>query len=226
MTAIAELVKDDIRLPSPPAIAIRILEAVKKDDSDYDELAEIILSDPSLAAKALKAANSSIYGLPQRVDSLKKALAILGLTAVKNIALSIVIPKELRVNSGGDFDFDFFWKRSVTAAVASDLCADSIGQKSDEAFVRGLLQDIGIVIMYLCREDDYLRVLDEKCVSGLPVDVIEKSIFGFDHQEVGSEILREWGLPESIFIPIRHHHQRTDIPKEYANSIDTGFGLF
>ncbi|MBA3037668.1 MAG: GGDEF domain-containing protein [Desulfobacterium sp.] len=220
MSAIDELVKDETRLPSPPAIAIRILEAVKEDDSNYDELAEIILSDPSLAAKTLKAANSSIYGLPQRVGSLKMALSIIGLTAVKNIALSFIIAKELRTNSEEGFDFDLFWKRSVTAAVASDLCAVSINNKNDEDFVRGLLQDIGIVIMYLCRKDDYLRMLDEKCVSGLSIEDAENKIFGFDHQKVGSEILKKWGLPESVYMPISYHHKKTDTPSKYALSVD------
>jgi len=215
MNAIGELIKDDIRLPSPPAIAIRILEAVKKDDASYDELSQIIWSDPSLAAKALKVANSSFYGLPQKVSSLKKALAIIGLNAVKNIALSFVIATELRTHSEGGFDFDFFWKRSVTAAVAADLGMISLNKKDDDAFVIGLLQDIGIAIMYFCRRDDYLKVLDEKRISQTPLEVLEKQFFGFDHQDLGSEVLKEWGLPEGIHIPIRYHHKNAAPPSEY-----------
>ncbi len=221
MSEIDKLLKDDVRLPSPPAIAIRILEAVKKDESDYNELAKIISSDPSLAAKTLKAANSSLYGLTQRVSSLSKALAVLGLSAAKNIALSFVIAKELRSPSETEFNFEFFWKRSVTAAVASDLCASLIGKKNDEAFVSGLLQDTGIVIMYLCREEDYLKVLDEKYINKTPIDIAERKVFGFDHQEVGSEILRQWGLPESIYLPIRYHHKRVDFQNEYTHAIDS-----
>ena len=220
MGAINELVKGDIRLPSPPAIAIRILKAVKRDDASYDELTQLILSDPSLTAKTLKVANSSFYGLSQRVDSLKKALSILGLNAMKNIALSFVIASELRGHSEGSFDFDFFWRRSVTAAVAADLVASSIENKNDDAFVIGLLQDIGIAIMYFCRKDDYLKVLDEKRLSESPVEVVEKEFFGFDHQEVGFEVLKEWGLPENIYMPIRYHHKNTDCPGKYELSRD------
>ncbi len=224
MSVIEKLVKDDIRLPSPPAIAIRILEAVKKDDASYDELAQIILSDPSLAAKTLKVANSSFYGLPQKVDSLNKALSILGLSAMRNIALSFVIASEFRNNSVGGFDFDFFWKRSVTAAVAADLCAALIKNKNDDAFVTGLLQDIGIALMYFCRKDDYSKVLDDKRISESPVEVIEKNIFGFDHQELGSEILKEWGLPESIYMPIRYHHNNAaTLPNEYVLNRDIAY---
>jgi diguanylate cyclase (GGDEF)-like protein len=215
MSAINELISNDIRLPSPPSIAIRILEAAKNDGASYSELSKIIMSDPSLTAKTLKVANSSFYGLAQRVDSIKKALSILGLNAMKNIALSFVIANELRGHSEGGFDFDFFWKRSVTAAVAADLAAVSIGSKHDDAFVTGLLQDIGIAIFYFCRKNDYLKVLDEKRISESPVEVVENKIFGFDHQELGFEVLKKWGLPENIYMPIRYHHKVKDCPGNY-----------
>jgi len=96
MSSIESLLKGDIQLPSPPAVAIRILESVKKDDAGYDELAGIISSDPALAAKILKVANSSAYALPQKVESIQKAIAVLGVNALKNIALSFVMTKDLQ----------------------------------------------------------------------------------------------------------------------------------
>ncbi|MBW1850418.1 MAG: HDOD domain-containing protein, partial [Deltaproteobacteria bacterium] len=221
MSILKEWLKNDIRLPSPPSIAIRILEAVKKDDSDYDALAKIISSDPSLAVKVLKIVNSSFYGLSHKVNSLEKALAILGLNAMKNIALSFVIAKDLRSHPEGGFDFDFFWKRSVTSAVASDLTANLIDNKSDDSFVTGLLQDIGIAVMYFCKKDDYLKVLDEKRIGKLSIEEAEKKIFGFDHQEIGSEILKEWGLSENIYRAIRYHHKNKAFPSDYELIVNT-----
>lgn len=221
MSAIEKLVSDDIKLPSPPAIAIRILEAVKKEDVTYEELARIISSDPSLVAKALKIVNSPIYGLPQKVDSLEKALAMLGLTALKNIALSFVIASELRTHSEGGFNFDFFWKRSVTAAVAADLTATLLGNRNENAFVTGLLQDIGIAILYFCKKEDYLRVLDERKAGDCSLVETEKRIFDFDHQELGSEILKKWGLPDTICMPVRYHHKNGKVPDIYKLEIDT-----
>ena len=221
MNSIDSLIKGNIQLPSPPAVAIRILESVKKDDAGYDELAGIISSDPALAAKILKVANSSAYALPQKVESIQKAIAVLGVNALKNIALSFVITKDLQGGSENGFDFQTFWKRSVTAGIAADLFAVLAKRKSDDAFVTGLLQDIGIVIMYLCRPDDYMRVLDEKNVAEEPVNVIEKNIFGFDHQEVGSEILEIWGLPENIYGPIRYHHADGEPTAEHKALADT-----
>ena len=111
----------DIKLPSPPAIAVRILEAVKKEETSFEELARIITADPALTSKILSVANSPIYALPSEVDSIQRALTVIGCSALKNIALSFVIASELRSPSDNGFDFDYFWKRSVTAAVSGEL---------------------------------------------------------------------------------------------------------
>ncbi|MFH2045448.1 MAG: diguanylate cyclase [Pseudomonadota bacterium] len=220
MNAINTSGKDDIGLPSLPAIVIQILETLKNDDSNYDELFEIIMSDSSLTAKALKTDNFSRYSLSQRVGSLKKALTVNDLNAAKNIAHIFIIAKEQQTSFEEGFDFDLFLKRSVTAAVASDLCGALICKQNDDDFVRGLLQDIGIIIIYLSRKEDYLKIFDEKCVSESSIEIEEKKLFGFDHQDVSSEFLKKWGLSESIYMPISYHHKRDDLPSEYALSID------
>jgi len=223
MGAISELIKGEVKLPSMPAVAIRILEAVKKNDSSYDELARIISSDPALTARTLNIANSSFYRLPQKVSTIEKAIAILGINTLKNIALSFIISKELRGNGNGAFDFNLFWKRAVTAAIAADLTSILINDKRDDGFVSGLLQDIGVIIMYLSRSEDYLTVIDEKKTSDLSIETIEKLIFGFDHQELGSEVLKTWGFPESIYGPIRYHHKQKKLPAEYETRVHTIF---
>ena len=211
--SIADFLKEEIRIPSPPSIAVRILDAVKIDGTSFDELANIISSDPALAAKILMVANSSFYKMPRKIDSISKALAILGTNTLKNIALSFVIAKELRGTSEGRFDFDFFWKRALTAAVSADILLPFISAKNEDLFVTALLQDIGIVIMYLCRADDYLKVLDEKRASSLAIEEAEKKVFGFDHQELGSEVIKSWGIPDTIYGPIRYHHRYNDVPE-------------
>ena len=119
MNSIQQQIKTGLKLPSPPAIAVRILEAINDDQSSYDELGKIISADPALASRILQTANSPFYGLPSKVDSIERATAVLGCNALKNIALSFVIAKELMSASQDAFDFDFFWKRSVTAAVSA-----------------------------------------------------------------------------------------------------------
>ena len=217
-TNVSDFLAEDIRIPSPPLIAIRILEAVRKDSNSFDELAKIITSDPALATKILMVANSSFYTTPQKIDSIPKALTILGTNTLKNLALSFVIAKGLKGPSEGRFDFDFFWKRALTAAVSADILSGALSFKSEDGFVTALLQDIGIVIFYLCKTRDYLQVLDDKLASSLSIEEAEKSVFGFDHQELGAEVLKNWGIPETIYNPIRYHHGCKDVPSELENA--------
>ena len=212
-----DLVKGDFQLPSLPEVAMRILDIVKQDTFSFNALGNIISADPALTAKILKMANSSFYSLPQKINTIDKAISILGVTALKNIALSFVISKEFSQNGDTKFDFGYFWKRSVTAAIAADLIGKLISDKSDDLFVTALLMDMGVVIMYLSRPEEYLTVLDDKHVTGLPIDVIEKNIFGVDHQYVGSEVLKKWGLDESIFKPVGQHHESSISSDNYKN---------
>jgi len=214
VSALEYLIKDqDLKLPSAPAIAVRILELVKRDDLTFGELGSIIQADPALAGRIMKLANSGLYSLPRKVTSIDKAVSILGLNALKNLALSFVLNKQFQGPKRERFDYDWFWRRSITAAVAGELIAAAIGYRSDETFIATLLQDIGIPVMFSCRPDDYLSVLDEKAVTGLPVTIVEKQVFGFEHQEVGAELLKSWQLPESIYLPIRYHHEPSLAPK-------------
>lgn len=217
MKTIEEILDDKIKLPTFPAIALRIIDAVKTDDASMAELTKIVSSDPALVARVLKISNSSFYALPQKVDSIQKALTILGTETLKNIALSFVIVNWMQTSGGEGFNYEFFWKRAVTAAVAGDLISTAIQQKSDDIFITALLQDIGIIIFYLCMPEEYLQVFDEKRVSALPVVKIEKNLFGYDHQEIGTRILEKWGLPESIYAPIKYHHNPKNSPEEYSH---------
>lgn len=215
MKSIDDILSDEVKLPSLPAIALRIIEAVKTDEASLGELAKIVSSDPALAARVLKISNSSFYSLPQKCDTIQKALTILGTEALKNIALSFVIVKSMQSVNGEGFDYEIFWKRAVTSAVAADLIAGVIKQKSDDIFITALLQDIGIIILYLCMSEEYLKVFDEKRVSAVHVADAERKIFGFDHQDIGTRMLEKWGLPETIYTPIQYHHKINNVPDNY-----------
>jgi diguanylate cyclase (GGDEF)-like protein len=213
MKSIEDILNDDVKLPSLPSIALRIINAVKTDEASLGQLSKIVSSDPALAARVLKISNSSFYALPQKIDNIQKALTILGTESLKNIALSFVIVKMMQSSDGNGFNFEIFWKRAVTAAVAADLISNATKQRSDDIFITALLQDIGIIILYLCMPEEYLKVLDEKRVSAISVVEAERNRFDYDHQAVGTQMLEKWGLPESIYLPIRYHHNTKNIPE-------------
>jgi len=212
MISIQDFFEEKVRLPSPPAVALKILEAIRKDENSFAELARVISSDPALAARILKVANSSLYRLPNPADSLDKAMSILGTDVLKNIALSFVIIQDLSDHSRGGFNLDLFWRRALTAAVGAEILGKHLQTKNRDLFVTALLQDIGVLVMFLSDPAGYTRVLDEKRLSDRPTHQVEERVFGFNHTEVGGHLLQTWGLPETIHQPISGHHSVDDVP--------------
>ncbi len=202
-------------LPSFPAVGVRIIQEMRKENASINELAAIISYDPALTAKMLKVANSSFYSCQHKVDSIERAVSVLGLKSIKDIALSFTIVKGFKKNTVDRFDHELFWKRSITAAVSAEMIASALKMNRNDIFVTSLLMDIGVLVMYLSKPAEYLSVIDEKLVSHVSTVESERAVFQFDHQELGSEILKEWELPENIYMPIAFHHRITDCPQEY-----------
>lgn len=212
MTRIQDFFDERIKLPSPPAIALKILEAVRHNDNSFNELADIVMADPALAARIMKLANSSLYGLPNRVDSLDKATSVIGTQNLKNIALSFVIIQDYQDAPQGSFDMNLFWRRAICSAVGAEILARSVGHSDRDIFISALLQDIGVLIMFLADSASYTNVLDKKRINGKSTCQTEKEQFGFNHTEISSHLLHSWNLPDTICGPIRYSHSTE--PKE------------
>jgi diguanylate cyclase (GGDEF)-like protein len=217
---VRQLITDQLSLPSPPAIAVQILNTVQRDDASLQDLARIISADPALTAKLLRVANSSFYSLPNRITSIERALTVLGMNVIKNIALSFAIAGDLRGNEQGGFDFNYFWRRSVTSAVAAQLLTALLQRQDEDIFVTALLHDIGVLVLYLCKGEEYSRLFKERLASGIPLVELERQQFGFDHQMVGATLIAAWGLPASIAEPMRYHHKPDDTPEKYRKTAE------
>ena len=215
MNQVNALLSGKIRLPTPPAIAIKILDTVRGDNFTFEDLARVIESDPALAARVLKAANSPYYRLSSQVSSIEKSVAILGTHTVKNIALSFVICSEFQYDPYETFDVTIFWRHALSSAVAAELTATLVRVSSNDLFITALMQDIGILVMHGYRPRDYQLVFNYRKESQRPLPEIERMIFACDHQEVGAELLKSWLLPEEIYEPIRYHHQEAAVPQRY-----------
>ena len=217
---VKSLVSHKIELPSPPNIVVRILEAVRDEESSFTELGKIISADPALTAKLLQVANSSMYGFGGRVKSIESALAILGINSLKNIALSFIIVRNFQGRSHSFFDFQYFWKRSVTAAVAAKMLAPLVKYQNEDTFVSGLLQDIGILVFFHHCTDTYMEVRELRNSTDVPGHVIERKILGLCHAEMAGMLLKRWGLPESIYLPVVYHHHGDTVPECYRVAVD------
>jgi diguanylate cyclase (GGDEF)-like protein len=205
---IEQLIGDQINLPSPPTIAAQILKTIQNNESSLNDLERIISADPALTCKLLRTANSAFYSLPYEIGNVHRALSILGTNVIKNIALSFVIAGNLRGEKESPFDFDYFWRRSVTAAVAAELVMGLLHEKNEDIFVTSLLKDIGILIMYLSKGQEYAVTLEDCTLDGgSNLIQAEQKMYQFDHQQLGSTLLESWGIPQSIVKPVRYHHE-------------------
>ena len=217
---IRTLISEQLNLPSPPAIAVRILNTLQKEDASLQDMAGIIAADPALTVKLLRVANSSFYSLSSRVTSIDRAITVLGTNVIKNIALSFAIAGSLKGNSQGGFDFDYFWRRSVTAGVAAGLLTTLLRRKDEDIFVTALLHDIGVLVIFLSKGWEYSRLFKERQTSELSFVELERQTFGFDHQQVGATLIADWGLPEGIAEPMRYHHAFSDAPEKYREAAE------
>jgi diguanylate cyclase (GGDEF)-like protein len=210
---IEKIIASNINLPSPPSIAVQILNTIQNADSSTEDLERIISADPALASKLLRIANSAFYSLPNAVTTIGRAISILGTNVIKNIALSFVIAKNLQGENTSHFNFDYFWRRSVTAAVAAELVAATLQIKSEEIFVTALLQDIGVLMMFLIKGKEYESLLQRVSVDeNISLLELERETFHFDHQLLSHVFLDKWRIPDCITNPIRYHHEPEHAP--------------
>jgi len=205
---IEEVVKGLDKLPTLPNVAVRILEAVKNEDTCLKEISDILSKDPSLSAEVLKAINSPYYGLSTKVTSVPHAVNLLGISTVKSLALSFSLVKNFRSKASGAFDYSIFWKDSLIGAVAAKLLAEKLQPDfSEDAFFLGLLQNIGILTLADLMPKRYSLVTTEMENTGCTYREAENQIFGFNHMGIGEYLVKSWGLPDTFYTPIGHHHR-------------------
>lgn len=186
------------RLPSLPAAALRLVELVQSEDVSLDQLAEVISTDPALAAKFLQVANSSFYARSQPAARVRDALVVLGLRAAKPLALGFSLVGQTRGADGSGFDYTAFWSRSLLAAtVARSVARASRAWDPEEAFLGGLLHGLGVVAMARALASRYDAVYTS--VGDDPAELVrrEHEAFGFDHRQVGHALADRWLLPPS-----------------------------
>ncbi len=207
MLQIDEIERKIKQFPTLPGIAIRLLNAFQKETPSLKEITEIISTDAPLALKVLKTVNSPFYGLKSKINSLGQAIAFLGLNSIKSLALSFSLVSALSSKKKPFFNYVQFWKDSIVGGLAAKIFAEQIGERQPEsAFLVGLLQDIGSLLLAENFPQDYQSVGQLFQKTGFEIAAEENRIFGMDHAAVGSYLISKWGLPENFSIPIACHH--------------------
>jgi HD-like signal output (HDOD) protein len=203
---LADLVQHP-RLPTPPAVALRVLKIASRSDCKFDEIEEVLRCDPALCGKVLRAVNSAARGLDRTVTSIRTAIRLLGLSAIRSLALSLSIPS-MHSRAMPRSLLQRYWRVSVTGALVGRELATRLGRpEPEDDLVAGLLRDLGMLVLQDVWPDRYAEIL------GGPLDALtlqqchlEEAKLGVNHALVSAHLLEHWGLPEAIVTPIRFHH--------------------
>jgi len=203
------------RLPSLPSIAIEVIDLVQQQDVNIKQIANTIQHDPALSTKILKTVNSSFYGQSHSISTISHALVVLGLNSVKTLALGFSLVANLKDSGGEGFDHIRFWKRCLYSAVAARTLAKQFGLvQQEEAFLGGLLQDMGMLALNQTINVEYQQVMRESGDEHRNLAEVERRIIGLDHMQVGAALASRWNLPPLLTEPIRYHHNPDEAPAD------------
>jgi len=206
------------KAPSLPAVALRVVELTSGDDVSMRELARTIQNDQGLSTKILRTVNSAFYGLSKPCSTISRAQLMLGLQAIKTLALGFSLVATLKENEEGEFDYVAYWRRGIFTGVAARHISAAVRRaEPEEAFLGGLLQDIGMLAMYSGLGEDYLKVVNSVGGDHSRLVNAERSAFELHHPSVGAMLAERWRLPPSIIAPIKYHERPTAAPKEHAD---------
>ena len=192
------------QLPSLPLIVQEVIASFNDDNLDTASLADKIAKDQGLSAKILRLANSTLYGLPRSVGSIQDAVVVLGFDSVRSLALSAGMTQTFPSIPYSLFDRQAYWQRSFRVAAFSKALAKSIRSDQQMAFTAGLFYDIGQLVLDLCIPEQFAGLLQQQAVSGADLTEIERAVFGFDHAEIGAEVIRMWNFPQEIEQVVRY----------------------
>lgn len=192
---------------SLPTIYFKLDKALKNVDTDTDEIGKIVESDTGLAARLLKIANSPLWGLSQKIESIRHALTIVGREELKLLALSTVVRDSFRNISKDLIDLNSFWHNSVACGVISR----EIGRLNncpnlERYFMAGMLHNIGSLVIFNKTPKTSIEILSECEQQNETLFVIENQILGYNHCDVGAGLLKLWGIPSPLVEATLHHH--------------------
>jgi len=191
-----------------PEVIAKIIKVVENPQSSAKELHDIIRHDLALSAKILKVVNSAFYGLPRRIGSIDRAIVLLGLSTVKNIAIATSITKMFKgSNASARALARDLWRHSLACGVFCKMIAQTRGiENCDEVFVAGLMHDIGIIVEMQVFPLRLANVIDRSQQENIPLWEAEHAEFGADHQAFGMALANKWKFPHLFQLATGYHH--------------------
>ena len=192
--------------PTPPPVAMKVLQLAQNPDIDLGKVADAVSADPAIAAKVMRIANSAMYARRRQSANLRQALITLGLNATLTLALSFTLVQTLRKTTTGGFDFQAYWRRTVLSAAWGKLLASELGRRdAEEIFLASLLQDLGMLVVFKLWPEVYEGITPFK-IEHPRICQHEQNCIGTDHRAIGSALLGIWNMPANLVQAVQHSH--------------------
>ncbi len=199
-----EFVRGAKELPVMPPVATEVMKKAEDPDTDLPTIAALISRDAALAVRVLKIANSSFYSMPRKIETIQQAIVLLGYSTLRSVVVAAAIKD---VFSPFGLSERVLWEHEIAGGVAATVVVQQVGGLArDEAFIGGLLHDIGKLVLHSQAEEKYQEVMKVVYAGEKESVAAEQEVFGFDHAQVGELLLGKWRLPDRLTAAVGAHH--------------------
>lgn len=204
--SIADVVKSIHDLPPLPAVVVELMNNLDKEETGSRLLAEKIAQDQALTAKTLRLANSSFYGMQRKVATIQQAIAIVGFDSIHTLVTAAAVIGHFSEGGQSTFNFNAFWRHSIVTALCARALAHHLKVDQDQAFIAGLLHDIGRLALVSQAPQSYQKVIAYRASRDCSLIDAERAVLELDHAQVGRALAEHWKFPASIQKTIEDHH--------------------
>ena len=209
-----ELVTGSIRLVSLPEVCLRVNEMLDEPSVTAADLGNVISQDTSLTARLLKIVNSSYYGFQAKIETVSRAVTVVGLRELRGLVIAASAVETFSNVPDEILNKVRFWRHSLYCGVIARLLAEKCHVlHSERLFVAGLLHDIGKLVIAQRLPLETKKIVLQSDSEGRSEFDVEQELLGFNHAEVGGELMRAWNMPETLFESVAYHHEpkRADV---------------
>ncbi len=208
--SINEIVKDVSELTSLPEVSIKVNQMVDDPNSGVNEIGKVISQDPALSAQLLRIANSPFYGFSATIDSISRAVTVLGTQQIRDLVFSTTATKAFEGIPNEIISVDDFWHHSLYCGLlARELANQNHKAQGEMLFTAGLLHDIGHLVMFNRIPELANQAIMHTVEPDVNIELFEseRMIIGFDHAEVGGKLAEQWKLPQNLVECVMFHHE-------------------
>ncbi|MEW8625198.1 MAG: HDOD domain-containing protein [Candidatus Thiodiazotropha sp.] len=206
MSTLWEKITQDCKLITLPDVYIRLKEIIDSPEYRLEDVADTIRSDPALTTRILKLINSPYFGLASKIETVFRAVSLLGTQQIHDLTLATCISGSLQKPSNSEFDMHWYWKRSIFCGLVAQGIAKHMGlMDSERLFVCGLLFDLGHLIMNQSIPLETQQALQQSQQQSQPLVEAERQVIGLDYARVGATLMRQWSFPICLIETTEFH---------------------